>query len=110
MLLNLIKSLFSHMENSSIQRFNRWTGFLNRKMFYCLVMSLLVTGSYMTMTLLALWIGGVPAMQALGAGLWTEYCLTIGGITGVAVGGNVMEHKEKTKQRIGTAPLPESNA
>jgi uncharacterized membrane protein (DUF485 family) len=96
----LLKPLFDYMENASVQRFNRWTAFLNRKMFFCLIMAMTVTVAYMAMTLLSLWLGGVAAMQALGTGLWTEYCITIGSITGIAVGGNVMEHREKTRQRV----------
>lgn len=102
----MLKSIMEYFDKVSAERFGRWTSFLNRKMFFCLVALVMLTAVYLTAILLTLWIGGVDAMKGLGTELWSGFCLLYGSIVGTAVGGNVMEHREKTKRRTANPGTP----
>lgn len=105
-MINFLLGLYDKYNLINIDRFKRWTGFLGRKMFLCLISMLLLTFSFIGITLLALCFGSAELMKALGSELWTGYCVALGGLFGAGVTSNVFEHKEKTKREISSNSSP----
>lgn len=96
------KFISTEIERVSNERFEKWSKFLGRKMLFGLVAMMLLVGSFILAIGLALAFGSVDLMKALGSDLWTGLCTSIVALFGTATAGNVMEHKEKTKQQLST--------
>ncbi len=109
-LTNLITNLALHFETANTGRFNRWSKFLGRKMFLCLVAMLLLTLAFLTALLCALVWGGVEAMKALGSDLWTGFVGGLAGLYATGVTGNAFEHNATAKVKIANGPTAPSEA
>lgn len=79
-----------------------WRDFLGRKVLLCLTVSVILTVSFGAAVLITL-IRGTPSdAQALIREMWTPLCTALVALFTAATAGNVMEHRERTKQGSGT--------
>ena len=77
-----------------------WRDFLGRKLVLCLAMAGMLMLTFFAAVLLSLVKGDDHAAKAMAQDMWTPFCTAIVTLAGAATAGNVMEHRERTKQGL----------